>query len=167
MEIEKKFLVSYLPDNYMEFPKKVIEQGYLCTEPVVRIRKSNEDYILTYKSKEGLEQSQINAKVCHEVEVPLTKKSYLHLKKKIDGNLVQKIRYLLPLSSGVTAELDLFEGTLKGLLLVEVEFKKEEEAAFFSAPDWFGEEVSNDERYTNRFLAMLQSLKELEKNAAK
>ena len=28
-----------------------IEQGYLSTEPVVRIRRSDDEYYLTYKSK--------------------------------------------------------------------------------------------------------------------
>ena len=53
MEIERKFLVKRenLPENLEQYPSKVIEQGYLCTEPVVRIRKSNDNYYLTYKSK--------------------------------------------------------------------------------------------------------------------
>ena len=53
MEIERKFLVKKenLPENLEQYPCKVIEQGYLCTEPVVRIRKSNDNYYLTYKSK--------------------------------------------------------------------------------------------------------------------
>lgn len=38
MEIERKFLVKKenLPENLEQYPCKVIEQGYLCTEPVVR-----------------------------------------------------------------------------------------------------------------------------------
>ena len=53
LEIERKFLVKRenLPENLEQYPSKAIEQGYLCTEPVVRIRKSNDNYFLTYKSK--------------------------------------------------------------------------------------------------------------------
>ena len=56
MEIERKFLVKRenLPENLEQYPSKAIEQGYLCTEPVVRIRKSNDNYYLTYKSKGSL-----------------------------------------------------------------------------------------------------------------
>ena len=50
MEIEKKFKIKKLPDNLEQYEQKHIEQGYLCTNPVVRIRKSNDRYILTYKS---------------------------------------------------------------------------------------------------------------------
>ena len=53
MEIEKKFLVKVLPDGLEQYEKKVIEQGYLCQRPVVRVRRSNNNYILTYKSRPG------------------------------------------------------------------------------------------------------------------
>ena len=83
MEIERKFLLKSMPDTSGAL-RKEIEQGYLCSEPVVRIRKSNENYILTYKSKLGL--SQNFAIQNEEVEMPLTKEAYEHLREKIDGN---------------------------------------------------------------------------------
>ena len=51
MEIERKFLIDTLPENLSDYPYHQLEQGYLCTEPVVRIRRENDDYYLTYKSK--------------------------------------------------------------------------------------------------------------------
>ena len=51
MEIERKFLIKELPANLEEFPFHHIEQAYLCTDPVVRIRRQDETYILTYKGK--------------------------------------------------------------------------------------------------------------------
>lgn len=157
LEIEKKFLVRKLPENLEQYPKKVMEQGYLCTSPVVRIRRSNEDYILTYKSRFGLENTDGNVKICNELEAPLDKESYGHLREKIDGNLIKKTRYLIPLETAenpLTAELDVFEGKLSGLILVEVEFPTPEEAEKFQKPDWFGEDVSWDIRYTNNYLAI-------------
>ena len=53
MEIERKYLVKTLPEHLEQYQSKKIAQGYLCTEPVVRIRRSNDDYYLTYKG-EGL-----------------------------------------------------------------------------------------------------------------
>lgn len=55
MEIEKKFLLRRLPEELDRYPVRHMEQGYLCTDPVIRIRKSNDRYILTYKSRMGLE----------------------------------------------------------------------------------------------------------------
>lgn len=157
LEIEKKFKVKQLPENLEKYKKKVMEQGYLCTNPIVRIRRSNEDYILTYKSRFGLEDAdEQTAKICHEIEVPLNKEGYEHLRKKIDGNLIRKTRYIIPLETeeySLKAELDIFEGDLKGLILAEVEFPNEEAAFRFQPPQWFGEDVSADRRYTNSYLA--------------
>lgn len=157
LEIEKKFLVKYLPEHLETYEKKVMEQGYLCTNPVVRIRRSNEDYILTCKSRFGLETvDDQNVKICNELETTLNKEGYEHLRKKIDGKLIAKTRYLIPLEHTepiLIAELDIFEGDLKGLIIVEVEFTSREAAENFQEPEWFGEDVSGDIRYTNSYLA--------------
>lgn len=158
MEIERKFFVRKLPENLEQYTCKEIEQGYLCRKPTIRIRKSNQDYILTYKSDFGIEQDETRtAKVQNEIEVPLNEEGYLHLREKVDNQMIAKKRYLIPLEGGYTAELDIFEEQLKGLLLVEVEFPDEEEANKFIAPNWFGEDVSLDSRYTNGYLSTLSS----------
>lgn len=156
MEIEKKYLIREMPE-LKNAVKKVIEQGYLCRGPVVRIRKSNEDYILTYKSRVG---SQDNAIQNQEVELPLSKEAYEHLKEKIDGNLVEKTRYVLPLPEGRKAELDVFSGRLEGLVFVEVEFESEEAAIHFQPPEWFGEDVSSDHDFSNGYLSEIKDYKE-------
>ena len=51
MEIERKFLVPCLPEGYDTHPFHQIEQAYLCTEPVVRIRQEDDSFYLTYKGK--------------------------------------------------------------------------------------------------------------------
>ena len=148
MEIERKFLVKELPENLDCFPVRLLEQGYLCTSPVVRIRRDNENYELTYKGK-GL-------MVREEYNLPLTKESYEHLKRKIDGRLIQKKRYMIPYESH-TIELDVFEGELAPLILAEVEFSSEEEANSFVAPDWFAEDVTFSKLYHNSFLSQFNT----------
>lgn len=145
MEIERKYLVRKLPENLEQYNKKKIAQGYLCTEPVVRIRRSNDDYYMTYKG-DGL-------MVREEYNLPLTQEAYEHLRPKIDGLLIAKTRYLIPLDNKLTAELDVFEEDLNGLVIVEVEFDSIEEANMFTAPDWFGEDVTNSGKYHNSYLS--------------
>lgn len=145
MEIERKYLVRKLPENLEQYNKKKIAQGYLCTEPVVRIRRSNNDYYMTYKG-DGL-------MVREEYNLPLTQEAYEHLRPKIDGLLIAKTRYLIPLDGKLTAELDVFEEDLNGLVIVEVEFNTVEEANAFHAPDWFGEDVTNSGKYHNSYLS--------------
>ncbi len=158
MEIERKFQIKIMPENLSGFRKKEIEQGYLCTKPVVRIRKSNEDYILTYKSRLGMtEKPGAAALTCEEVEVPLSREAYEHLREKTDYYLISKTRYLIPLEGGYTAELDVFHGRLEGLSFAEVEFPSEEEAAAFVPPAWFGRDVSFDKHYKNNYLSTLES----------
>ena len=139
MEIERKFLIKNLPDlsayDYVD-----IEQGYLSTSPVVRIRKKNDKYILTYKGS-GLMARE-------EIEAALTKEAYEHLAEKIDGHLITKRRYLIPFNP-YTIELDIFSGHMDGLVMAEVEFPTEDAAKSFVPPEWFGDDVTEDRRYHN------------------
>lgn len=133
MEIEKKFKIKSLPENLEKYECIHIEQGYLCKGPIVRIRKANATYVLTYKSKTDLDEVQFGTKISNEVELPLDRESYEHLREKVDGSLVIKDRYKIPLEEGRVAELDIFHGYLEGLQFAEVEFSSISQAErFFS-----------------------------------
>lgn len=156
MEIERKYLLDQLPENLTSYPCKKIEQGYLSTEPVVRIRRSDDEYYLTYKSK-GL-------MVREEYNLPLTKESYLHLREKADGVLISKTRYLLPLTgTDLTIELDVFDAPYEGLYLAEVEFPDEASANAFVPPVWFGKDVTYSSDYHNSTLSKGKNYKLPEK----
>ena len=162
MEIERKFTIKKLPENLEQYQKKEIEQAYLCSKPTIRIRKSNEDYILTYKSRLGMEKREdATARACEEVELPLTKKAYEHLKEKVDGNVIAKTRYIIPIENNRKIELDVFHGYLEGLVFAEIEFESEEEAAAYVMPEWFLEDVTFDHRYSNAVMTRYSSLAEL------
>ena len=145
MEIERKYLITQLPFDPEEYSCKIIQQGYLCTNPVVRVRRSNERYILTYKG-EGL-------MVREEYNLPLTRESYEHLLQKADGNIISKKRYLIPYNDTLTIELDIFEGNLAPLMLAEVEFETEDDANSFTPPEWFGRDVTFEKTYHNSNLS--------------
>ena len=162
MEIERKFTIKMLPQNLEQYEKCEIEQAYLCKKPTIRIRKSNEDYILTYKTKKGLTiTADATARCNEEVELPLTKEAYEHLKEKADGQTIIKTRYLIPIENHRKIELDVFHGYLDGLMFAEVEFGSEEEAAAYQLPDWFLEDVTFDRRYSNAVMTKYNTLKEL------
>ena len=44
MEIERKFTLKRLPANLEQYPHYEIEQAYLNVDPVIRIRKQDDDY---------------------------------------------------------------------------------------------------------------------------
>ncbi|MBR2529028.1 MAG: CYTH domain-containing protein [Blautia sp.] len=147
MEIERKFLISKdcLPADYTSYPCHRIEQGYLCTNPVVRVRRSDDDYYLTYKASGLLAREEYN--------LPLTAEAYAHLSQKTDGILIIKDRYVIPYENGLFIELDVFHDTYEGLFLAEVEFRTEEEALAFTPPSWFGEDVTYSSLYQNSRLS--------------
>lgn len=144
MEIERKFLVAHLPPQLECYPHETIEQGYLCTDPVVRVRRQGTAYYLTYKGP-GL-------MVREEHEFPLSESGYQHLLSKVDGAVITKERYRIPVGK-YTVELDVFDKPFLPLVLAEVEFETEEEARAFTPPDWFGREVTHDPAYTNANLS--------------
>lgn len=144
MEIERKYLIPKLPENLSDYPSRAMEQGYLCTDPVVRIRHEGDDYVLTYKSGGLMAREEYN--------LPLTREAYEHLRPKTDGILIAKTRYYLPLGE-LTIELDVFQVPYEGLFLAEVEFPDLESANAFVPPEWFGEDVTFSSAYHNSTLS--------------
>lgn len=159
MEIERKFTIKTLPENLAQYPCRNLEQGYLCTNPVVRVRKQDDQYILTVKGKGMLARE--------EHELLLSEEGYLHLKGKCDGNIISKRRYLIPLENPkftpdcpkelipdqLTVELDIFDAPFAPLIMAEIEFGSLEAANGFIAPDWFCEDVTHNPEFHNSYLS--------------
>lgn len=148
MEIERKFLVK---KEQMPIPMngRDIRQGYVALHEdgtEVRIRDIDGEYILTVKSGGGMQRM--------EEEISVSADDFENLWQFTAGRRIEKVRYELPLDSGLICELDVFSGGLRGLVLAEVEFPSESAALGFSAPGWFGEEVTEDSRYKNKNLAV-------------
>ena len=152
MEIERKYTLKELPANLDSYPCHLIEQAYLNTKPVVRIRKEDDDYYLTYKGSGMMAREEYN--------LPLNEESYYHLLDKADGIVITKKRYVLPLSDfqpdnkdNLSIELDIFEGKLAPLIIAEIEFPTEKMADTFTPPDIFAEDVTFNPKYHNSNLS--------------
>lgn len=147
MEIERKFLLSQLPAEVAEAPSTHLRQGYLAIGPhdEVRIRDAGGVLTLTAKSGAGIERE--------ERETALTRAQFEALWPSTGGRRIEKRRHVLT-EGDVTYEVDVFEGSLRGLLLAEVEFHSLDEARGFEPPAWFGSEVTYDIGYSNASLAV-------------
>ena len=144
MEIERKFIPKYLPDHLEDYSYHEIEQGYLCTNPTIRIRKMDDSYFLTYKGSGMMAHEE------HEMPLLITKRRYLIPFQAKDAASAPAPAHTQVLSAAsYTIELDLFREALDGITLAEVEFSSIEEAESFIPPDWFGEDVTYDGRYHN------------------
>ncbi len=159
MEIERKFLIENLPSDLAGYKCLLIEQAYLCTCPVIRIRREDDNYYLTYKGKGLMAREEYN--------LPLNKEAYEHMLFKADGNIISKRRYLIPVTKPIfvkgytlsdssvklTIELDIFDPPFAPLIIAEVEFPDEKMANAFIPPAWLGEDVTNNPEYHNSNLS--------------
>jgi len=155
IEIERKFLIKSIPGKLSDYEHHNITQAYLCTNPVIRVRKEDKDYYMTYKGSGMLCRTEYN--------LPLDETSYLHMLNKADGNVISKTRYRIPLANedineeclqclngiSLTVELDIFDAPFAPLVLAEIEFPNEESANAFQMPHWFSEDVTNQKEYHN------------------
>jgi CYTH domain-containing protein len=151
-EIERKWLVGEIPDDILqkmnseEFRHTRILQGYLSTDPVVRVRKDGDEYWLTCKGSGALSREELN--------LPMKEEAFRKLLDKADGYILEKERYRIPDGFGLTIELDIFHGSYEGLIYAEVEFPDEAAAAAYSVPGWFGRELTHEKGWSNASLSL-------------
>jgi len=147
VEIERKFLVDRLPGGLGEGDR--IEQGYLAIGDdgvEVRVRRRGDDMTLTIKSGPGMTRT--------EEELAIDARRFESLWPLTEGRRVVKTRHLVALADGLTAEVDVYDGALAGLLTAEIEFPSEAASQAFTAPEWLGREVTGDGRFKNQRLAV-------------
>lgn len=158
-EIERKFLVRDTRILDGRQGDRII-QGYLAKESgsmSTRVRIRGERAFLTLKSpKRGYSRDEF------EYAIPLPDAATL-IANHCAGRVVRKTRYLINHAPHVF-EVDVFEGAHTGLIVAEVELPHEHSTV--RLPDWLGEEVTHDERYSNFALAVAESAQALSALAA-
>lgn len=144
LEIERKYLV--VGDSWRSSKRReVFRQGYLSVDPSrsVRVRVTGESAKLTIKGvSEGIKRT--------EFEYPIPK---CEAEEMLSGlclrPLIDKTRYFIDFK-GLEWSVDEFHGLNEGLILAEVELASIDQQVL--APDWIGQEVSEDPRYYNAYL---------------
>jgi adenylate cyclase len=145
-ETERKFLVK--KDIWQKTEKPIPDfyrQGYLYSDvnKTIRIRITSVKAYLTIKGKTiGASRPEF------EFEIP--KEDAEQMLNQMAENSLEKYRYKIKFE-GKLWELDEFKGENEGLLLAEIELDNESET--FALPPWAGEEVTQDNRYFNSYLA--------------
>lgn len=145
IEIERKFIVSTLPAGLHD--ERPILQGYLAHDDQmeVRIRKFGDRHFLAVKEGMGL--------VRRETEIEISSQQFESLWPATEGKRIEKLR--AEISHGrFKIEIDRYLGELAPLIVAEVEFSSVEESEGFIKPDYLGLEVTEEEAYKNRSLAI-------------
>ncbi len=148
LEIERKFVVSHLPEELLEKAvREEIKQGYLILQGQreLRIRQRNNQYWMTLKEGSGLER--------FEQECQISDGQFKMLWPLTEGKQIEKTRCLVE-NCGHVFEIDIFSGILAPLLVLEVEFSSIKESQKFRVPDFVEKEVTDDKNYKNATLAI-------------
>jgi len=148
VERERKFLVDEPPLDAVAGNGVELRQGYLAGDGGRSIRVRNagpSGCTLTFKAGTGAERT--------ELEWPIEHREFDAAWPHTEGRRIEKTRHRIPHGDHVI-ELDVFGGSLDGLVMAEVEFTAAEALAAFEPPEWFGREVTDDGRYTNAALAL-------------
>lgn len=145
MEIERKFWMTGFPEGLCPVRESVMYQGYICTDPVVRIRSTETggctEYILCFKGKGTLAREEIETpigadlfeKLCAFIGTPLMRKDFK--------------AYVLP--TGEILECSLVDrGEPDSFYYAEVEFPSVEAALAFQPPAFLGRELTEDPSFT-------------------
>ena len=141
-EIERTYLARKIPNGLKDCESREIIDIYIpksAEHPVLRIRKNGNKYEITKKQpiNEG------DSSVQKEETIVLTEIEFNGL-ISIDGKKVRKIRYYYPFE-GRTAEIDVFQDELKGLILVDVEFDSVSDKNSFGIPDFCLVDVTQED----------------------
>ena len=132
-EIELTYLPKFLPSGVLLSPFKKMLDIYIpesLDHPKLRLRRSGDTYEITKKNpiSEGDASRQL------EITIPLTAEEFADL-EKIPGKRINKSRYVYK-ENNITFEIDVFQGDLKGLVLVDIEFKSVDDKSKFVSPPW-------------------------------
>ena len=141
IEIERKFLVK--KDSWPQSDERIVmRQGYLAQQGdlVCRVRQKDEQYFLSIKAR-------IDNLSSYDYEYPIpSADGETMLNKLCDHACVSKTRHLIK-QGDLVWEIDEFYDANAGLVVAEIELSAADQP--FERPDWLGEEVSDDKRYTN------------------
>ncbi len=146
-EFERKYLIRTIPIDLDQYPKEEIAQGYVVVAEdgtEVRVRRKELKFYLTIKSG--------GTGVRAEREIEINQNQFNELWPTTEGRRIEKVRYKIPYKNK-TIELDVYRGSLKGLIVAEVEFLNENDYKNFKPPEWFEEEITERSEYKNQNLA--------------
>ena len=141
IELERTFLAKYIPEGVWNSPKKEILDLYIPAStghPILRIRKKGDKYEMTKKQPvNGTDSSHQS-----EDTIILSGEEFEAL-SLLESKKVRKLRYYFNYEGG-TAEVDVFQDELEGLVVIDFEFGEIEDKDFFQAPDFCLADVTQE-----------------------
>ncbi|WP_411346221.1 CYTH domain-containing protein [Paenibacillus sp. WLX1005] len=146
-EIERKYLLTGYPDDLTIARTQEIDQTYLASteNESLRVRRllsnGEETFTMTHKAGSGISRDETEFQIGSELYEQLTSRLHVIPLKKTR----HKVKW-----DGHAYDLDIYHNTVQqGLITIEIEFDSEEQFHAYTAPDWFGEDVTGQSQYVN------------------
>lgn len=142
IELERTFLAKHLPAGLKECKYKEVYDIYLppnSRHPVLRIRKNGNKFEIT--KKEPIDPKDTSR--MKEETVNINEEEFNSI-KEINGKRLRKLRYYYKYGNH-TAEVDVFQDDLKGLVIIDFEFNDENEKNAFKMPDFCLVDITQEE----------------------
>ncbi|WP_456777150.1 CYTH domain-containing protein [Bradyrhizobium sp. USDA 4369] len=140
LEIERKFLVKSEAWRGQATHHQRLRDGLVARQDglKVRVRCYGDRTTLCVKSgRRGLSREEF------EYEIPRDHAEAIFA--HCEGRIIEKTRHYVPGDSGLW-EVDEYHGPLDGIIIAEIELPTE--TAVVQIPDWVGDEVTGDPRYS-------------------
>lgn len=145
IEIERRFLLANEDWRQAAAAPKLLSQGYFCVEKecTIRVRIAEGRAWLTlkgYLSDVSRSEFEYEIPVAHARQMMETMCSFRLEKRRYE------VEY-----QGFVFEVDEYSGENAPLIVAELELPSEQ--TDFPRPDWLGEEITSDARFTNAYLS--------------
>lgn len=131
LEREKTYLAKFLPADLKTAQSEIIADVYVpetANHPSLRLRHRGDKYEITKKVPiDGKDSTRQN-----EHTIPLTQEEYRAL-EKCSKKVFTKRRYYCVID-GYKAEVDVYQGALAGLVVIDFEFTGDAEMQAFKPP---------------------------------
>ncbi len=152
-ELKRRFLLSELPPGLSQ-PRRIRDLYIEGTRLRLRTVEDADGVVLQRKLGHKRQIDEANPSINHTSQY-LNEREYETL-SPLPGRSVVKTRWIVE-ANGRRAAVDVFEGELQGLTMLEVNFDTYEDMNVYTPPAWAGVEVSQMKEFSGGELSALES----------
>ena len=149
-ELEQRFLLSELPQELSQ-PRRIRDLYIEGARLRLRIVEDLDGFVLQRKLGHKRRIEEGDPSIVKHTSLYLSEPEYRIL-SAVGGRPLVKVRWKVE-TNGVRAAVDVFEGELEGLVMLEVEFRVDDELTAFRPSEWAGVEVTNREEFSGGALS--------------
>ncbi|NPU10507.1 CYTH domain-containing protein [Bradyrhizobium sp. 83002] len=140
LEIERKFLVRTDAWRDQTTHSERLRDGLVARQDGLKVRVrcyGNRTTLCVKSARRGLTRDEFE----YEIPADHAEAIFAHC----EGRILEKTRHYVPGDSGIW-EVDVYHGALEGVVIAEIEVPTETTSV--TLPDWVGDEVTSDPRYS-------------------